>query len=92
MCNLEEKIGFWQVRICMDQVFAIRQFCEKYVANGKGVFWAFMDLEKVHDTIDRHGMGPMLRVYGVGGKLLKGLSFYVDSTACVQVGNDVSEW
>ena len=34
----------------------------------------------------------MLRVYGVGGKLLKALqSFYVDNRACVQVGNDVSE-
>ena len=30
-----------------------------------------MDFEKAYDTIDRHGMGPMLRVYGVGGKFLK---------------------
>ena len=52
-----------------------------------------MDLEKDYDTIDRHGMWLMLRVYGVGGKLLKAVqSFYVDSRACVQEGNDVSEW
>ena len=38
-------------------------------------------------------MWQMLRVYGVGGKLLKAVhSFYVDSRACVRVGNDVSEW
>ena len=38
-------------------------------------------------------MWQMLRVYGVGGKLLKAVqSFYVDSWACVRVGNDVSEW
>ena len=38
-------------------------------------------------------MWQMLRVYGVGGKLLKALqNFYVDSRACVRVGNDVSEW
>ena len=31
--------------------------------------------------------------YGVEGKLLKAVqSFYVDSRACVRVGNDVSEW
>ena len=31
--------------------------------------------------------------YGVGGKLLKAVqSFYIDSRACVRVGNDVSEW
>ena len=35
----------------------------------------------------------MLRVYGVGVKLLKAVqSFYVDSRACVRVGMDVSKW
>ena len=33
----EEQCGFWQGRECTDQVFAIRQVCEKYLANGKGV-------------------------------------------------------
>ena len=89
----EEQCGFTQGRGCMDQVFAVRQVCEKYLANGKNVFWAFMDLEKAYDTIDRHGMWQMLRVYGVGGKLLRAVrSFYVNSRACVRVGNDVSEW
>ena len=42
-----------------------------------------MDLEKAVNTIDRHGMWQMLRVYGVGGKLLKAVkSLYVDSRAC----------
>ena len=51
-----------------------------------------MDLKNSYDTIDRHGMWQILRVYGVGGKLLKAVqSFYVDSRACVRVGNDVSE-
>ena len=49
----------------MDQVFAIRQVCEKYLANGKDVFWAFMDLEKAYDSVDRHGIWQMLKVYGV---------------------------
>ena len=52
-----------------------------------------MDLEKAYDTIDRNGIWQMLRVYAVVGKLLKAVqSFYVDSRACVRVGNDVSEW
>ena len=41
----EEQCGFRQGRGCMDQVFAVRQVCEKYLANRKDVFWAFMDLE-----------------------------------------------
>ena len=47
----------------MDQVFAVRQVCEKYLANGKDVFYIFMDLEKAYDANDRHGMWQMLRVY-----------------------------
>ena len=89
----EEQCGIRPGRGCMDQVLAVRQVCEKYLANGKNVFWVFMDLEKPYDTIDRHGMWQMLKVYGIKGKLLKAVhSFYVDSRACVRVGNDVSEW
>ena len=82
----EEQRGFRQGRGGRDQVFAIRQICEKYLANGKDAFWA-------HDMIHRHGMWQMLWVYGVGGKLLKAVqSFYIDSRAYVPVGNDVSKW
>ena len=39
---VKEQCGFRQCRGCMDQVFAVRQVCEKYLANGKkcilGVF------------------------------------------------------
>ena len=60
----------------MDQVFAVRQVCEKYLANGRDVFWAFWVLEKACDRIDRHGMFQMLRVYGVGGNLLKAVQSF----------------
>ena len=43
-----------------------------------------MDLETGYDTIDRHGMWEMLRLYRVGGKLLKAVqSFYKDGRTCV---------
>ena len=73
----EERCGFRQGRGCM---FAVRQVFENYLVNREDVFWAFMDLEKTYDTIDRHGMWQMQRVYGVGGKLLKAVqSFYIDN-------------
>ena len=61
----EEQRWFSQGRGCMTKVFAVRYVCEKYLANGKNLFWEFMDFEKAYDTIDRHGMWQMLRVYGV---------------------------
>ena len=60
----------------MDQVFAVRQMCEKYLANEKDVFLAFMDLEKADDA-NQHGMWQMLRVHGVGGKLLKAVQSFL---------------
>ena len=91
----KELCEFRQGRGCMDLVFAAWHLCEKYLANWKDVFWAFMDLEKVYDirSIDQHGMWQMLRVYGVGGKLMKPVqSFYAELTVFVRVGNYVSEW
>ncbi len=41
-----EQGGFRKGRGRVDQIFAVRQVCEKYLAKGKDVFWAFMDLEK----------------------------------------------
>ena len=61
----------------MDQVFAVRQVCQKYLANGKDVVWTFMNLEKAYDTIDRHGMQQMLRVFGVGRKLWKAVKSFM---------------
>ena len=38
----------------MDQVYAVRQVCEQYLANGKDLFYAFMYLEKAYDAIYLH--------------------------------------
>ena len=62
----EEHCGFRQGRIGMDKVFAVRQVCEKYLANVTDVFYAFMDSAKDFDTIDLHGIWQMLRVDDVG--------------------------
>ena len=52
-----------------------------------------MDLEKACDRVDRDAMWDVLRLYGIGGRLLRGVkSLYVGSKACVRVGNEVSEW
>ena len=71
----------------------VRQLCEKFLAKGNDLFWAFMDLEKTYDKVDRDSLWQVLRMYGVCGKLLKAVqSFYVDSRACVRTGIEVSEW
>ena len=41
-----EQCGFRKGMGCSDQVFAVRQICEKKLEKHQEVFWAFMDLEK----------------------------------------------
>ena len=52
-----------------------------------------MDLEKAYDRVDRDAVWNVLRLYGIGGRLLRGVkSLYVGSKACVRIRNEVSEW
>ena len=84
--------GFRRER-CADQIFIARQICEKYLGKGKDVYFAFLDLEKAYDKVDRDAMWNVLRLHGIGGRLLRGMkNLYVGSKACVRVGNEVSEW
>ena len=91
---------FWLIKChgtarkgCVDQLFVVRQLFEKFLAKGKDLFWVFMDLKKAYDRVDRDALWQVMRLYGVGRKLLKAVqSFYVDSRACFRIRNEVSEW
>ena len=90
---VEVQGGFRRGRGCTDQIFIVRQIYEKYLGKGKDVYFAFLDLEKAYDRVDRDAMWNVLRLYGLGGRLLQGVkSLYVGSKACVRVRNEVSEW
>ena len=39
-------------RGCTDQIFIVRQICEKYLGKGKDVYFAFLDLEKACNRVD----------------------------------------
>ena len=56
------------------------------------MYFAFLDLEKAYERVDRDAMWNVLRLNGIGGRLLRGVkSLYVGSKASVRVGNEVSE-
>ncbi len=37
------------------------------------MYAAFIDLEKAYDRVDRNALWSVLKIYGVGGQLLKGI-------------------
>ncbi len=50
---------------------------EEYFGKDKKLYAAFMDLEKAYDRVDREALWSVLKIYGVGGELLKGIqAFY----------------
>jgi hypothetical protein len=44
--------------------------CKKYLEKQNEVFVALMDLEKARDRVDMMAMWEVLRMHGVGGKIL----------------------
>ena len=52
----KERCGFSSGRGCVDQLFAVRQLCEKLKKScekGKNLFSAFMDLKKACNMVDK---------------------------------------
>ena len=54
--------GFRRGRGCTDQIFIVRQICEKYLGKGKDVYFAFLDVEKVCDRFDRDAVWNVLKL------------------------------
>ncbi len=60
---------------------------EGYLGKDKKLYATIMDLEKAYDRDDREALWNVLRIYGVGGQLLKAIqAFYREANACVRVG------
>ncbi len=92
----EDQGGFRKGRGCVDQLFAMKRLMEGYLGKDKKLYAAFMDLEKAYNRVDKEALWNVLRIYGVGGQLLKGIqAFYREANACVRVGGSsvrVLQW
>ncbi len=72
----------------MDQIFSFRMV-EKILEKMKKIYAAFMDLEKAYDRVDWLTLWEVLRIHGVGGKLLSAIkSFYEEASACVKINGE----
>ncbi len=88
----EEQRGFRKGRGCVDQIFAMKRLVEEYLGKDKKLYAAFMDLEKAYVRVNREALWSVLKIYGVGGQLLKGIqAFYIEANACVRVKGEFSE-
>ncbi len=68
----------------------MKRLVEGDLGKDKELYADFMDLEMAYDRVDREALWNVLRIYGVGGQLLKGIqAFYREVNACVRVGGEV---
>ena len=44
----------------------------------KKVYLGFMDLEKAYDSVDRKGLWQVLSIYGISGRLLRGIKSLIE--------------
>ena len=63
-----EQFGFMKGRGTMDAVFALRQTMEKYRDKQRGLYMAFIDLEKAYDRVPRSEVWRSMRSKGVKEK------------------------
>ncbi len=87
----EEQGGFRKGGGCVDQIFAMEMLVGEYLGRAKKLFSAFMNLEKAYDRVDREVLWSVLKIYGVGRQLSKGIqAFYRETNACMRVGGEFS--
>ncbi len=52
----------------------MKSLVKEYPGKNKKLYAAVMDLEKAYDRVDREALRSVLKIYGVGGQLLRGES------------------
>ena len=67
----DERGGFRAGRGYVNQIFTLQQVGEKHERKKSRVCMGFIDFEKAYNRVNMEALWQVLRMYDVGGKLLK---------------------
>lgn len=90
----EEQDGFRKRKGCVKQIFNLKMTVEKIYIEKKRIKYMLnlIKLEKALDTIGREASIEVLRVCGIGGRLLSGVKpFYGDANACNKINRELGK-
>ena len=88
----ESQSGFRKKRGTVDQIFIVRQLCEKAAKVGRQIHACFVDMEKAFDSIRRKDVWNILKRKGVEQQLIEGIkSLYENTVNYVRVRNEASK-
>ena len=65
----DEQEIFRAGKVCVDQMFTLKQIKEKAQEKKCRVYVSFIDLEKVYDRVNREGLWQVLRMYDMGANI-----------------------
>ena len=65
--------NFRSGRVCLDDIFTLKQIGEKAQEKKRRVYMDFMDPEKAYDRVNKKAPWQILRMHDVSGKLLSGI-------------------
>ena len=89
----EEQNGFRVDRRGEDNMFVVRELMEGCKSENKRGYFAFLDIEKAYDRVDREMLGRVLSRCGVSEKIVRIISsMYVNTRAKYALGDIETEW
>ena len=89
----EEQCCFRKGRGFIDQIFILRLIIEKCLNYETPLILGFKDYERAFNSVNKRALSKVLSFYDVPEKQMKVISaIYVNNTAVVKVGNEVSSW
>ena len=84
--------GFMPGRSTTDNIFIVRQVCEKYREYGRTAWHVFVDYRQVFDSIHRPSLWLILRSLNVPENIIRlAKACYNDSWCRVRVGGDLTD-
>ena len=87
------QFGFMPGRGTTDAIFIVRQLQEKYLAKKKGLWVAFIDLEKAFPSVPRWKLFASLHEMGIKGHTLVALEkFHSNSFSAIRYNGSISDY
>jgi len=75
--DAEEQSGFCAGRSCIDNIFCLKQLCEKSISYGMETSLTFVDLRKAYDTIPITNLWNAMRAAGIKETYVKAVKIFL---------------
>ena len=88
-----EQAGFRAGRSTTEQIFNLRNLCEKYLQHQQNLYHVFIDFDKAFDRVWHAALWATMRKYNISANLVRPFEQLCDkATSAVQMNGNIGEW